>query len=277
MDKRIPVAAGSFYSAKPDMLNRQIEQAFTFFEDSDSSLKISNNLKGKIKALICPHAGYMYSGPIAACAYKELAKDHSPKQFLLIGPNHTGFGAGLSLYPEGLWETPLGTVRVDNSWLSKPLEQLLEINKEAHLREHSLEVQIPFLQYIFKNNFTISALTIKDQSLKTTINLANAINSSNFPFIVASSDLSHYESAKKAKYKDSLIIETFINKDAEKMYEEILENDISACGYGPIALVCYLSKINNWKNKILCYKTSGDIIGDNSAVVGYMAGLAKED
>lgn len=279
MIKRRPVAAGKFYKSKDNYLIEQIEEAFVSNHGPQSIPVINKNDSGATKALICPHAGYMYSGPVAACAYHNLATDHCPKHFLLIGPNHSGYGSQIALFPEGYWQTPLGEITVDNSWMGSELKSNVEEDELAHRFEHSLEVQLPFLQYLFKNDFKISAICIKNQSFKEMKIFSEYLLKTDFPLIIASSDLSHYEPADTAKAKDSLLIKALEEKNTEKMYELAIKNNISACGIGAIAIVSLLAKEKNWEIKTLRYKTSGDITGDINSVVGYMsaAAIKKED
>lgn len=274
MVKRNPVASGSFYAAGADDLKKQIEECFLSEIGPGSIPEINPSSDGKITALVCPHAGYVYSGAVAACAYHRLAVDHSPEKILLIGPNHTGYGEPVSMYPEGQWQTPLGNITVDNS-ISHGLGSLAREDELAHRFEHSLEVQLPFLQYLYGNDFRITAITLADQSLETTSKLADLLLlEKDLPLIIASSDLSHYESKAQANAKDMDVIKQFESKNTEMMYDEISAKNISACGPGAIALVSILAKKMNNKIEVVCYKTSGDVTGDESSVVGYMSAVS---
>jgi AmmeMemoRadiSam system protein B len=277
MTQRKPAAAGSFYPGTIDSLQREIVSSFTSPFGPGSLPKVNPNKEGKIKALICPHAGYVYSGAVAAKAYYSLAVDHTPERVLLVGPNHTGFGTNASLYPEGKWLTPLGELAVDNSWLNDALSDLISKDERAHLYEHSLEVQLPFIQYLFGSNISISALTLGNQAYDFIKKLANLFLKSNLPFIIATSDLSHYEPAPLAQEKDKALIKELEAVNAEGIYEQIAEKNISACGPGAMALIALLAKENKWKVEVLSYLTSGDITGDKTSVVGYLSAQAKED
>jgi hypothetical protein len=219
----------------------------------------------------------MYSGPVAAHAYYELALDGKPEVVVLLGPNHTGYGSGLAILNDGVWRTPLGDVRVDSETANAILEEtdILDIDEVAHRYEHSIEVQLPFLQFLYGDSFHIVPIAFLMQDLTSSREIgkaiARALKNKN-GLIVASSDMTHYEPHENAKKKDSMVIKTIEELNEEKLYSVIESYRISCCGYGPIAALTVAAKILDVKlAKLLCYRTSGDVIGDYSSVVGYAA------
>jgi len=229
---------------------------------------------GKIPALICPHAGYMYSGPVAAHSYASLEGRRRPRVVVLVGPNHAGIGSEVSVYPEGEWYTPLGSVPIDSE-LAKLISKssdLISLDEYSHEEEHSLEVQLPFLQYVL-GTFKLVPIVMLSQDRDTAEELGRAIAenvSGQDALLIASSDFTHYEPDAAAKKKDMVAIERICALDVEGFYRVISEHRITACGYGPIAAILTASKLSGATDaRLLKYATSGDVTGDRSAVVGY--------
>lgn len=273
---RNPVFAGRFYASSAEELEKQIIACY------DHPVG-PGNLPGPVfssanrnAGLIAPHAGYMYSGPVAAHGYLELSRIGKPRKIIIIGPNHTGYGARLSIWPEGNWHTPLGTLRIDESLVSD-LEQNsggeLKPDTSAHLYEHSIEVQLPFIQHIFGNDPTIAPIIMTDQSINAVRTLAEAISSilekEEGIFIIASSDMNHYDNHESTLRKDGLLIEALLTKEVERIYQIARENRITACGLGPITVVLQLFD----KLEILKHATSGDVSGDRYHTVGYLSAI----
>jgi AmmeMemoRadiSam system protein B len=274
---RRPTVAGTFYEAKPEELKGQIEGCF-LHELGPGSLPIVmgspiNNLIG----VLCPHAGYMYSGPVAAHSYSKLASCGKPDTVVLFGPNHTGMGSGLAAAEDGFWKTPLGEIEVDSAIIKDIalFSGIVDFDDSAHASEHSIEVQLPFLQYLYGSSFKIVPISFLMQDLASSVEVgkatAKALKGKN-SVIIASSDMSHYEPREQANRKDKLVIDSFEALDEERLYNVIASNNISACGYGPIAALIAASKqMGAREAKLLCYETSGGVTGDYSAVVGYAA------
>jgi len=273
---RLPSQAGAFYAGKAESLKRQIEECFLHELGPG---KIPTVVKGprRIIGLICPHAGYMYSGPVAAHAYYNLALDGKPDIVVLFGPNHTGYGSALAIMNEGFWRTPLGDVEVDSETANKIVKEarIVDVDDSAHRHEHSIEVQLPFLQYLFGSEFKIVPICFLMQDLPSAKDVGQAVArvlSGKNALIIASSDMTHYEPQKSAEKKDRLALQAVEAMDEERFYSVIEEHRITACGYGPIMALITASKVLGAKEaKLLCYRTSGDVIGDYSAVVGYAA------
>ncbi len=226
--------------------------------------------------LICPHAGYAYSGPVAAHAFYELAIDGKPDTVVLLGPNHTGYGSALSLMREGAWRTPLGDVEVDSKIADAILHEtsVVDVDEVAHRYEHSIEVQLPFLQFLYGSSFKIVPLCFLmqdyDSALEVGRALVEALDATN-TVVIASSDMTHYEPAQAAAAKDQAALQAVTDMDAKRFYETVETQNITACGYAPItSLITYGVGICA-KAQLLSYHNSGDITGDHSSVVGYAA------
>jgi AmmeMemoRadiSam system protein B len=272
---RQPAVAGSFYPASPEELKKTIKNSF-LHKRGPGRLPQGVKKDNTISAVVCPHAGYQYSGPCAAHSYFELSKEMLPKTVIMIGPNHTGWGSPVSMYGEGSWQTPLGRVEIDVK-LAKELfknSDIIDYDETAHTREHSLEVQLPFLQYIF-DEFKIIPICMRYQDLETSIELGKAIQKTiekKNVIILASSDLTHQEPQESANKKDRLVINAIKAMDENKLQAEVRENRITTCGYGPISAAIVASKkLGADSAKLLQYYTSGDIINDFRSVVGYAA------
>ncbi len=231
----------------------------------------------KVIGLICPHAGYMFSGPIAAHAYYELAVDGKPDVIVILGPNHTGYGSGLALMNEGVWRTPLGDVEIDRETANQILHEsrIVDIDDSAHSHEHSIEVQLPFLQYLYGSGFKIVPICFLMQDLSSAREVGEAVAKvlpDKKAVIIASSDMTHYEPQESAERKDKKVLEAIEAMDEVRFQSVIEAYNVSACGHGPIAALITAAKILGGREaKLLCYKTSGDVIGDRSSVVGYAA------
>ena len=280
---RKPAVAGAFYEGDPDSLTRQIEWCFKHqLGPGRTPGKLGN--KREIKSIIAPHAGYMYSGPIAAHAYLRLAEDGLPDTIVILCPNHTGMGSGVSAVSEGQWETPLGLVDIDQEFSFKLQENASIIDSEpsAHLQEHSCEVQLPFLQYLAKiggREFKIVPICLWMQDLQTTSEIGQAIAQTSKQLgrdvlVVASTDFTHYKPQDVASTTDHQVLEAIKDLDEEAMMEKVQELNVTMCGFGTVASAIVASKIlNAEKAEILKYATSGDITGDRSAVVGYASAV----
>lgn len=260
--KREPSVAGQFYYGNASRLTEQVE-AFI-----DSSAK-----KEEVLGVVSPHAGLIYSGHVAGKVFSSIV---FPQTFILLGPNHTGLGSKISLMESGEWEIPTGTFSIDNKLSHKIASGCPLVTKDssAHLFEHSLEVQLPFIAYFSKTvkivPIVMLSATVEDcQNLGVAI--ANAIKAMNYPVIVvASSDMSHYVSDETAKKKDKLAIDRVLSLDPPGLYETVLNERISMCGYIPVVTMLFAAKaLGAQSAKLLKYATSGEISGDYDHVVGY--------
>ena len=271
MQIRTPAVAGMFYPNEKKELKKVIKECF--LHNFGPGKIPPSNIKKKIFGVICPHAGYVYSGPIACNSFYEISSD-LPSLFILIGPNHWGIGSNVATMIDTKWETPLGEVEVDSEIAEEisKLTDVIEIDNFSHSREHSLEVQIPMLQEI-ASNFKIVPIVLINQSKEIAIKVGTAvaqIAQKNKVMIIGSSDFTHYELNEFAHKQDSALIEPILELDVDRFYDVLHKKDISACGYGAIASTMTACKeIGATKGELLKYATSGDISGDKSSVVGY--------
>ncbi|MCD6242901.1 AmmeMemoRadiSam system protein B [Candidatus Bathyarchaeota archaeon] len=275
MKIRRPSQAGMFYAGTAESLKKQIEECFLHKLGPGKIPKVAKSGPRKVVGLICPHAGYVYSGPVAAHSYYRLARDGIPEVFVILGPNHMGYGSAIALMNEGIWRTPLGDIEIDYQTASKILRasEVIDIDDTAHRFEHSIEVQLPFLQYLYGSEFKFVPIAFLMQDLESSREvgraLAKALEGKN-AVIIASTDMTHYEPHEQAVRKDKLALTAVEKLNEEEFYSIIESYNISACGYGPVAALITAAKLLGVKKaEILCYKTSGDVTGDYSSVVGY--------
>lgn len=268
---RDPYVAGQFYSGSREGLRAQIKECF-LSDVGPGELPKLGDAKRDIVGCVVPHAGYMYSGPVAAHVYTELAKQAQPETIVIISPNHTGHGSLAALSNEN-WETPLGIVETDKKIvgeLSKDCK-LMDIDETAHKDEHSLEVQLPFLQYIY-GDFKMVPICMKWPNLDVIEEIAECLSKIEKDIIViASSDFTHYESHESATQKDKNAISHILNMDEKRFLQTVYENNLSICGHTPIATcIVTAKKFGAKRAELLKYATSGDAIKDYSQdVVGY--------
>jgi MEMO1 family protein len=263
-NQRKPAVAGQFYPADATDLNSEISG----YLDPKSG-------KQDVLGCIMPHAGYMYSGPVAGAVVSRI---NVPEHVVMLGPNHTGQGTPFSLSGNGTWKTPLGEVNIDKELARELLSnsQYLQEDSLAHLFEHSLEVELPFLQYS-RRDFKIVPICLASANpgaLKSVgLELAEAITRLNIrksTLILASSDMTHYEPQKEAEKKDKLAIDAILELDEDKLLERIAKFDISMCGFAPVvAMLAGAKKLGAKKAQLVKYQTSGDVSRDFSSVVGY--------
>lgn len=282
---RNPAVAGAFYEADPDSLRKQIEWCF-IHQLGPGRIPDKLGENRDIKSIIAPHAGYMFSGPVAAHSYLKLAEDGIPETFLIICPNHTGMGSGVSTVTEGQWQTPLGLSDIDSEFAERLIQDASIIDSEplAHMQEHSCEVQIPFLQYLAEKgdrNFKIVPICMWMQDLLTTTEIGNAIAHTSRELerdvvVVASTDFTHYKPHDIAYNNDHQVLDAIEALDEKGMMSRVEELNVTMCGFGPVATAIVYSKIlGARKVEILKYATSGDITGDRSKVVGYASAVIR--
>jgi hypothetical protein len=280
---RKPCVADAFYAGTRAELTDQITECFTHRFGPGSVPKPVSDGPRKVIGIVSPHAGYMYSGPVAANGYSRLATDGVPEVFVILGPNHTGLGSGLSIQTEGVWETPLGIASIDSE-LAKRIQKssgILDVDDRAHANEHSVEVQLPFVQFLFGNEVKFVPICMMMQDLRTSREVARSIveqTKGKNVAIIASSDFTHYESHDSASRKDKGAIDAIVRLDDEALNELGESNRVTMCGYGPITTLIATAKLlGAVKAELLAYRTSGDITGDKSAVVGYASIVFSRD
>ena len=262
---RNPAVADRFYPGKPEALTRELK---TLVEPADKKGKKETAL-----GIVVPHAGYVYSGRVAGQVYSRI---EVPPTAVIIGPNHTGQGSPASLFAEGEWRMPLGPVRIDRELAQKILShsRLLTPDPRAHQQEHSLEVQVPFLQY-FNPGIAIVPICLGwldyPECQEIGQALARALEGLEpRPLIIASSDMTHYETQKSAEKKDKAAIEKILKLDPEGLLAVVEKDNISMCGVIPatVMLIAALAR-GAKKAELVAYATSGDVSGDYAKVVGY--------
>ena len=282
MKIRRPTQAGSFYEGDAEALKIQIENCFLKDFGPKKLAKVNLNGSRRIVGLVCPHAGYMFSGSVAANAYFELASDGKPDTVVILGPNHTGYGSGLAVADEGFWRTPLGDVEVDWETASQIVQEtrIVDVDELAHRFEHSVEVQLPFLQYLYGSEFKFVPICFQMQDLASAVEVGKALAAvlaGKNAVVIASSDMTHYEPQRNAEAKDMMALRAVEAMDEKRFYSIIEKQNVTACGYGPIAaLIVAAKELGAKEANSLCYKTSGDVSGDYSSVVGYAAVCFKK-
>lgn len=274
MKIRRPAQAGSFYAGTAEALKKQIAECFHHRLGPRESPTVQPGPRN-IVGLICPHAGYAYSGPVAAHSYHHLAVDGKPDTVVLFGPNHTGVGSGLALATDGVWRTPLGDAQIDEAAAHEILRQsdIVDVDDSAHRHEHSIEVQLPFLQYLYGSAFKFVPIIFLMQDFESSREVGQAVakaTAGKNVVIIASTDMTHYEPHEIAEKKDKMALSALEKLDEKTFYSTVESYRLTACGYGPVVAMLTAAKIlGARKGCVLCYKTSGDVTGDYSAVVGY--------
>jgi MEMO1 family protein len=265
---RKPVVAGSFYPSRPEELKRDIDGYLSKAE--------KKKLDGVVLGLVSPHAGYVYSGAVAAYSYKQLIGS-GVELVVVLAPSHRARFDGASVIDSGIFETPLGQVEIDES-IGRALlnESGFSFIKEAHSAEHSLEVQVPFIQRVL-DDFKIVPIVIGSYDIYSCKVIANGLyncikNDKRKLAVIISTDLSHYHPYDSAVKIDRVYIDALKTVDEEKLDNVIALNKAEACGHGPVLsglMLC--KKLGAGKVEILHYANSGDSAGDKHEVVGYVS------
>ena len=270
---RESVVAGQFYPDRKEELEKMIRDCFDHKYGPNNKVTESSD---KIFGIVCPHAGYVYSGPTACHSYKSVSTQN-PELVIIIGPNHFGIGKNVATMMDAKWQTPFGTVQVDSEAAQEIVEKsnVIEIDSYSHSQDHSLEVQVPMLQFMFSEKFQILPIILRDQGLDTARDIGYAVSEiakKRNSIIVASSDFTHYEENSFAHLQDKALIEPILEMDVEEFYHILKEKRVTACGFGAIASTMIACKnLGAVKGELLSYATSGDISGDTESVVGYSA------
>ena len=266
--RRSPAVAGQFYQGTASKLTQQVKQYIN-----------SNAVKEHAIGILSPHAGLIYSGSVAGEVYSAI---EFPKTFVLIGPNHTGIGAKVSMMASGEWEIPTGIFSIDEK-LSRRIAAntpIISEDAQAHTFEHSLEVQLPFIAY-FSTEPKIVPITVMSASLEECRllgeGIAKSIKEVNYSVvIVASSDMSHYVPEDVARQKDKKAIEMIKSINPEGLYTVVSRERISMCGYLPATVMLFAAKaLGAIEARLVKYSTSGEVSGDYDQVVGYAGMIVK--
>ena len=266
--RRTPAVAGQFYPADCDGLIKEIEKHI-----------VEGAEKNRVIGIVSPHAGFMYSGDAAGAVYSQI---EIPDTVILIGPNHTGQGQPVSEMTEGTWAMPFGDLAIDTELAESICEASPKVHadSQAHRYEHALETQLPFLQY-FRKEFKIVPICLMQTTYKDCEEVSRAILAGirkvDRPvLIVASSDMTHYESHESASQMDKLAIDQVVDRNAEGLYQTVEKNHITMCGVNPVTvmLLC-ANEMGASHSELVKYMTSGDVTGDLDRVVGYAGMIVK--
>jgi hypothetical protein len=261
---RNPAWAGKFYHRDETGLNEELDSCFR---------GIPLEALPAVGAVV-PHAGYMYSGAVAAEVYARLPNRET---YVIIGPNHSDPRNLMAAMSKDSWKTPLGEIEVDQDLARAMAGSIIDTDEMAHAEEHSIEVQLPFVQKRF-SQFKILPISLGGlQDQETALDVGRTVAKAILDLkkdctIIASSDFTHYKSHEVARRVDAKLIESILNMDVPEFYDRLEEYDATACGYGPIAATMTASRLlGATSGKLLRYATSGDVTGDYSQVVGYGA------
>jgi MEMO1 family protein len=261
---RLPAVAGQFYPANPKELSALVEK----YTRQDYAHE-----KVKVRACLVPHAGYMYSGAVAGAVFARISL---PQKILLLGVRHYPRGEALAILSEGAWRTPLGDAPIETPMAMRLRAQCPALREDsvAHSREHSLEVELPFLQVLAPGfSFVPVAIgSLRYEDLRETgEGIARVLEETQEEIlIVTSSDMNHYEDDESTRRKDGQAIERMLKLDAKGLYEVCREKKISMCGLGPaVTALTAMKRLGVEKAELVLYATSGDVSGDRNEVVGY--------
>ena len=280
---RKPCVSGSFYNSDEKLLKINIEN---LFKKNFNELPLDSTNERKITAGVAPHAGHIFSGSTATYTFNEIAKDGIPETIIILGPNHTGYGDNLAMTSDDVWEMPMGNVEVDVEFKKELVNtsKYMTIDELAHYHEHSIEVELPFIQYISElqnKKFKIVPIVISLQYPQICVDLAKDIYEvakklKRDIVVLASTDLTHYEDSESASEKDHKVLKSIEDMDIDGMIDNINTYQITMCGYGPVITAIEYSKLMNANSsKCLNYSCSGDAFGDYDSVVGYGSAIIK--
>jgi len=272
MEVRTPAVSGTFYPDGEKELKSLIHDCFT--HPIGPGKIPPTNSEQKIYGVICPHAGFVYSGPVACHSFYAISSSTS-NLAIMVGPNHYGIGQNVASMIDAGWKTPLGLVEIDSESALELREDLgiMEFDSFSHSKEHSIEVQVPMLQETFSREMKILPISLinQEQKIATQVGMAIAkIAEKKDALLIGSSDFTHYEENGFAHRQDLALIEPILKLDVDEFYKVLYERKVTACGFGAIAATMIASKeLGATEGKLLKYATSGDVSGDKSSVVGY--------
>lgn len=273
---RQPAVAGAFYPGSRGGLLSSIDECFLGSLGPGSLPTVPDKAAEKTLGLVSPHAGYMYSGPCAAHGFARAARAGRFETVVVIGPNHHGWGAPVALFPSGEFATPLGTVTIDEERTSSlaAITRAAVLDETAHRAEHSVEVQLPFIQRVWQQRVPrLLALVMAQQRIEVALELGGVIAQvfQDEPvLLVASTDFTHYRPKAFAERQDKFALDKILALDGAGLLEEVARRNISMCGYGPVATVLEAGKrLGCSSAELVNYMTSGDVTGDFSDIVAY--------
>ena len=272
MEVRTPAVSGTFYPDDQKELKSLIHDCFMHTIGPGKMPPTGSDQK--IYGVICPHAGFVYSGPVACHSFYSISSSTS-KLAIITGPNHYGIGQSIASMIDASWKTPLGLMDVDSESALELRDSLdiLELDSFSHSKEHSIEVQVPMLQETFSHEMKILPVSLINQEQQTATKVGSAIAKiaqKKDALLIGSSDFTHYEENEFAHRQDLALIEPILKLDVDEFYKILYERHVTACGFGAIASTMIACKeLGATEGKLLKYATSGDVSGDKSSVVGY--------
>jgi AmmeMemoRadiSam system protein B len=272
MEVRTPAVSGTFYPDDEKELRSLIDDCF--MHPIGPGKMPPTDSDQKIYGVICPHAGFVYSGPVACHSFYSISSSAS-NLAIITGPNHYGIGQSIASMIDVSWKTPLGLVEVDSESALELRDGLdiLELDSFSHSKEHSIEVQVPMLQETFSHEMKILPVSLINQEQKTATKVGSAIAKiaqKKDALLIGSSDFTHYEENEFAHRQDLALIDPILKLDVDEFYKILYERHVTACGFGAIASTMIACKeLGATEGKLLKYATSGDVSGDKSSVVGY--------
>ena len=272
MEVRTPAVSGTFYPDDEKELKSLIHDCFMHPIGPGKMPTTDSNQK--IYGVICPHAGFVYSGPVACHSFYAISSSTS-NLAIMVGPNHYRIGQNVASMIDAGWKTPLGLVEIDSESALELREDLgiMEFDSFSHSKEHSIEVQVPMLQETFSREMKILPISLinQEQKIATQVGMAIAkIAEKKDALLIGSSDFTHYEENEFAHRQDLALIDPILNLDVDEFYKILYERRVTACGFGAIAsTMTACKKLGATEGKLLKYATSGDVSGDKSSVVGY--------
>lgn len=270
---RYPAVAGQFYAGSEISLRRQIEECFLHELGPGQIPELNPGGERRIRGIISPHAGYMFSGPVAAHGFAALAEDGFPEVFIILGPNHHGLGSGVAITTHD-FETPLGIMENDKELASKLRHGIIDDTILAHRHEHSIEVQLPFIQY-FAADKKFVPISMLMQDYKSAMEVGRIIRQAigdRDAVIIASTDFSHYIAPEKARELDNLAIRQILDLNPKGLYDTVRKNRITMCGFGPV--MAMLEAVRGSEAELLKYASSGDV-RPMAEVVGYASVVVR--
>lgn len=284
---RDPAVAGRFYEARPEALKASVRECFTHPLGPGRLPQVATDGPGRIAALVSPHAGFIFSGPAAANGFAALAADGIPETVVILGPSHYSSDRRAALSTADAWRTPLGEVELDAALGEAILSKcdLVVADDRPHRLEHSLEVQVPFLQFVYGDRAPrICPICVRSYPMYPTEQIAAdaraigeaiaEVAAGRRVVLIASTDLSHQMPQDVAEKLDRMVIDAILAVDPERLLKTVAEGEISTCGPVPVAIaLAFCRATGRTSAKLLRYYTSGDIIGDRSGVVGYASAV----
>ncbi|HUL17346.1 MAG TPA: AmmeMemoRadiSam system protein B [Terriglobales bacterium] len=261
---RLPAVSGRFYPSEPARLTSQVRE----FAAASAQEKHRT-----VRACLVPHAGYMYSGHVAGAVFSRIAL---PSKIIILGVRHSPHGESAAILSEGAWRTPLGDAPIDShlAGLIRGSCSTLKNDVIAHAAEHSLEVQLPFLQ-VLRPDFSFVPIALGTIHFPTLVNLGEALGKilqqeGKDALLLTTSDLNHYEDDATTRRKDSQAVEQLLALDAKGLYDVCRNEGISMCGLGPaVTMITALNTMKETRSELVEYATSADVSGDMETVVGY--------